>query len=84
MLIILSIQLFKAVLVILIITYSVSSGEETIYIDGGSGYDTLTINRGAQSFTVLDQHEKILYQHGAGGTEITVGDIEQTSIVPPM
>ena len=44
------------------ITYTVSDGSDKVYIDGGSGADTLTINAHAPSFTVYDRRGNMLYQ----------------------
>jgi hypothetical protein len=61
--------------------YDVSSGQDIVYIDGGSGVDALTINERAQSFTVRDANGNILYQQGVSGTTITIADVENGSVV---
>lgn len=45
-------------------------------IDGGTGYDTLTVNALNQSCTVVNAHGQVIYQQGTGGSVITVRNVE--------
>jgi hypothetical protein len=51
-------------------------GNYVVFIDGGTGLDTLTINAGAQNFTVVNQQGQVIYQQGTGGSLITVCGVE--------
>jgi len=49
------------------ITYDVSPGNDQVFIDGGTGYDTLAINANEQNFTVLNAQGQVIYHQGTGG-----------------
>jgi hypothetical protein len=66
------------------LTYNVSPGKDQVSIDGGAGTDALTINTlGQKSFTVLNAKGELIYQQGAGGTHIAVGNVECLKVLGP-
>jgi len=65
------------------ITYNVSSGRDVIAIDGGEDVDVLIVNAGVQEFQVLDQGGGLMYQQGASGSSIRVGNTERILVLDP-
>jgi len=45
--------------------YDVSPAQDVAYILGGPGYDTLTVNSGGQSFTLVDEYGGLIYTYQA-------------------
>jgi hypothetical protein len=44
---------------------------------------TLTVNQNGQSFVLKDSSGNTLYDHGSGGTTITVTNLEQITVKDP-
>lgn len=64
-----------------VITYVAATGTDVSTIDGGSGNDVLTIRQGVASILIQDSNSNVIYQSGAGGTTITVTNIEQIRVL---
>jgi len=71
------------VLEALFCSYSVSSGRDRVWIYGGRGEDTLTVNAGFQSFTIYNWWGKIIYKKGEDGSSITVITVEHIAVIGP-
>ena len=52
------------------ITYDISSGNDQVFIDGGTGHNTLTIQQNPDDvladLTVVNGQGQVLYQKGTG------------------
>jgi hypothetical protein len=62
------------------ITFDAASGTDTVLIDGGDGTDTLTVNKNGLPVIVKDSNGTIIYDGGAGGTIITVKNVETVNV----
>ena len=62
-------------------TYDVCSGNDLATILGGGGYNTLTINKNQQNFTLQDYQGRVLFQSGAGGSTITVANLQRITVL---
>ena len=62
-------------------TYDVGSGNDVATILGGGGYNTLTINKNDQIFTLKDYQGKVLFQSGSGGSTITVANLQRITVL---
>ena len=58
-----------------------TAGNDTVTINGGSGYDTLTINKNRQNFTLKDYAGNVLFTTGSGGSTITVSNVEHITVI---
>ena len=61
--------------------YDLTEGNDLVTILGGEGYNTLTIWKNAQNFTLQDYQGRVLFQTGAGGTTITVTNLQQITVI---
>ena len=61
-------------------TYDVGPGNDLATILGGGGYNTLTINKNDQNFTLKDYQGQLLFQSGSGGTTITVANLQRITV----
>lgn len=62
-------------------TYTATRGSDTVLINGGSGDDTLTIKKDRQNFTLKDYAGNLLFTTGAGGSAITLSNIEHITVI---
>jgi uncharacterized repeat protein (TIGR02543 family) len=62
------------------VTYEVCTGTDSAFIDGGTGTDTFTVKENGNQFILKDGSGNILYDHGSGGTTITVVNLEQITV----
>jgi len=68
------------------ITYNVSAGNDRVRIDGGGHWftnDRATINVGQHNVTIVDNKGNTIYQHGTGGSVVTVDNIDNLTIIGP-
>ena len=56
-------------------------GNDLATILGGAGYNTLTINKNDQNFTLQDYQGRVLFQTGPGGTTITVANLQLITVL---
>jgi len=61
--------------------YDVTGGADMVTINGGAGVDTLTINKNQQNFTLKDIDGNALFSTGAGGTTITISNIQHVTVI---
>jgi Ca2+-binding RTX toxin-like protein len=67
------------------ITYDVSEGNDQVFIDGSTGHNALTIQNPVgmlRDLTVVNGQGQVIYQHGTGGTFITVRRVCLTILSP--
>ena len=68
------------------ITYDISSGNDQVFIDGGTGHNTLTIQQNPDAvladLTVVNGQGQVIYQQGTGGTFISVRRVCLTILGP--
>jgi hypothetical protein len=56
--------------------YDLTAGNDLVTILGGGGYNTLTIWKNAQNFTLRDYQGMVLFQTGSGGSIITLANLQ--------
>ena len=61
--------------------YYLTPGNDMVTVMGGGGYNTLTINKNLQNFTLKDYQGKVLFQTGAGGSTITVSSLQHITVL---
>ncbi len=63
-------------------TYDLTIGNDVVTILGGSRYNSLTINtQGLNNYKLQDQQGHVLFQKGAGGSIITVANLNRITVL---
>jgi hypothetical protein len=63
------------------IEYGVSTGADSVHIDGGTGNDFLTINKNQQSIQLVDGTGNVLYKVGENGSTINILNVEHGQVI---
>ncbi len=61
--------------------YDITAGNDMVTIMGGGCYNALTINKNLQNFALKDYQGRVLFQSGAGGSIITVTNLQRITVI---